>query len=71
MAAFQQQKQSAYTRLVGGDRVAGQDGVSSIPTFFVIGVEGKILLREVGFAPGMGERAGAIIARHLAENANE
>ena len=71
MAAFMQQNQYDYTMLVEGDRVAGQYGVSSIPTFFVIGVDGKILMREVGFAPGMGERAGAIIERHLAENANE
>ena len=71
MAAFMQQNQYDYTMLVEGDRVAGQYGVSSIPTFFVIGVDGKILMREVGFRPGMGERAGAIIERHLAENANE
>ncbi len=51
--------------------MAAQYGVSSIPTLFVIGMDGKILLREVGFRPGMGERAAVIIARHLAENANE
>ena len=71
MAAFMQQNGYDYTMLVEGDRVAAQYGVSSIPGFFVIGVDGKILLREVGFLQGMGERAAVIIARHLAENANE
>jgi hypothetical protein len=59
-----------YGLLLDGDPVASAYGVSSIPTFYVIGVDGKILHREIGARPGMKDRVGAIIAQHLRQNAN-
>ncbi len=56
-----------YTMLLDGDKIVGDYGVSAIPTFYVIGVDGQDLLREVGWSPNMADLVGGVIADHLAE----
>jgi len=59
-----------YGLLLDGDAVASAYGVSGIPTFYIVGVDGKILHKEVGARAGMKDRVGALIAEHLRQNAN-
>ena len=67
MPAMMKAKGFDYTMLMAGDAITGPYGVSAIPTFYVIGFDGEILMREVGGSPNMAEIVGEVIAEHLAE----
>jgi thiol-disulfide isomerase/thioredoxin len=67
MAQMMKDKGYTYTMLLDGDEIVGPYGVSAIPTFYVIGVDGQILLREVGGSANMADRVGELIADHLAQ----
>ena len=71
MAQMMSDKGYDYTMLLDGDAIVGPYGVSAIPTFYVIGVDGQILMREVGGSPNMAVLVGDVIARHLAEQVAE
>jgi thiol-disulfide isomerase/thioredoxin len=49
--SFMKKNQLSYGLLLGGDAVAKTYGVLGIPTFYVIGPEGKILYAASGFDP--------------------
>jgi thiol-disulfide isomerase/thioredoxin len=55
-----------YGLLVEGDTLAKQYGIASIPTFILIGPDGKILHIGVGFEEGADEQLGSIIDKALA-----
>lgn len=71
MTAMMKDKGYDYTMLLKGDAIVGPYGVSAIPTFYVIGVDGEILMREVGGSPNMSVVVGEVIAKHLAEQGND
>lgn len=56
-----------YGLLVNGDNVANAYGVSGIPTFYVIGKDGKVVHHEVGYDPDGEARLREIIKEALAE----
>lgn len=56
-----------YGLLVHADAVANEYGVSGIPTFYVIGKDGKVVHHEVGYDPDGTDRLREIIKEALAE----
>lgn len=55
-----------YSLLLNGDDVAKEYRVRGIPTFYLIGVDGKIIHREVGYNADEGEKKlAAIIEKYL------
>jgi hypothetical protein len=64
--AFMKGKDLTYGLLLKGDEVAAAYKVTGIPTFYVIGKDGKILHTAVGIAPGEDERIAEVIEGHLA-----
>jgi thiol-disulfide isomerase/thioredoxin len=50
-----------YTLLLDGDPVATQYSVSGIPTFYIVGPDGRIAHHAVGFDPRMEEKLEKII----------
>jgi thiol-disulfide isomerase/thioredoxin len=50
--AYMKEKGYTYTTVLNGDDVAGQYRVSGIPTFYVIGPDGKVAHHVVGHQPG-------------------
>ncbi|HMN41569.1 MAG TPA: redoxin family protein [Phycisphaerales bacterium] len=59
-------KKYTYGLLYSGDELAKAYGISGIPTFVLIGKDGKILHLGVGFDEGMDENLSAIIEKALA-----
>jgi peroxiredoxin len=63
--AYMRDNGFTYGLLLQADRVAEAYGVSGIPTFYVIGTDGRILHTEVGFDPRMESKIGKLIEEHL------
>jgi hypothetical protein len=51
-AAFMKQNKFTYGLLVHADEVSRNYKVNGIPTFYVVGKDGKILFNSVGFDEG-------------------
>jgi peroxiredoxin len=66
-AKFMDDKKLTYGLLLKGDDVAKQYGVTGIPAFFIIGVDGKVIHTAVGFNPNEKEKMNKIIEEHLAK----
>ena len=64
-AAFMKDNNYTYGLLLKGDDVAKAYKVSSIPTFYVIGKDGKIAFNAVGFSPGTAEKIEKVIDEEL------
>jgi len=60
-AAFMKESKYTYGLLLKGDDVAKEYRVSGIPTFYVIGPDGKIFHRASGFNPALEQTLGKII----------
>jgi len=56
-----------YLGLVDGQPVAQVYGVSSIPQFFIIGVDGKVIHYGLGYDPANDDAFAAVIQKHLDE----
>lgn len=67
-AGYMTKNKFTYGLLLSGDEVAKAYGVSGIPTFVVIGVDGKVLKYAVGFNPAEMTEIAAMIEEHLAAN---
>lgn len=63
-------KKFTYGLLLSAEPVAQDYGVSGFPTFFVIGTDGKVIHRAVGFNPKGEEEMAKIIDEHLARQLN-
>lgn len=64
--AYMNDKGYTYTTLLNGDEVAGAYGVNGIPTFYIIGADGRVLTHVVGHQPGGEEALKKLIEEHLA-----
>jgi thiol-disulfide isomerase/thioredoxin len=64
-AAFMKKNGFAYPVLLKGDRVAEAYHVSGIPTFYLIGVDGKILLAYAGLSAESERQVVAAIEKQL------
>ena len=64
-AAYMADQGYTYGLLLGADEVAEEYHVSGIPTFYLIGKDGTVIHREVGFAPDKEEKLAKIIEEHL------
>ncbi|NOG52926.1 MAG: TlpA family protein disulfide reductase [Planctomycetes bacterium] len=53
--------------LLGGDDVADAYGVSGIPTYYLVGPDGKVLYREIGANPEAEKTLMELIAKELAK----
>lgn len=51
-ASYMKEQKFSYNLLVKGDAVSVDYGVSGIPTLYVIGPDGKVVLAETGFNHG-------------------
>lgn len=67
-AKYMKEKEFTYGLLMGGDDVATAYKVTGIPTFYVIGQDGTIIHREVGFKTNGEELLKEVIEKALAEN---
>ena len=55
-----------YTCLLGGEVVAPEYKALALPTFYVIGPDGKVLYASVGFEPNLDVTIGTLIEGELA-----
>jgi len=58
-----------YGLLLEADKVAEAYGVRGIPTFYVIGVDGKVIKTKVGFHPDGEKQMAEFLEEYLAEQA--
>lgn len=54
-----------FTVLPDANDVCRQFGVSQIPTFIIVGVDGTVIYRQTGFGPRTEEEMAEIIDREL------
>ncbi len=66
-AAYMKKQGFTYGLLVDGTKVADKYHVSGIPTFYIVGPDGKIIHVAVGFVPGRDDELAEIIEKHLPE----
>ena len=57
-----------YGLLLNGDEVAERYGVEGIPTFYVVGVDGRVIYSEVGYDEHGADKIIAAIDAHLKAN---
>lgn len=65
-SAFMREMRATYPIVLNGDEVAKEYGVEGIPTFVVVGPDGKILLRESGWSSRHGREIREVIDKALA-----
>lgn len=63
--AYMKDQGYGYTTLLKGDEVARDYGVQSIPQFYLIGPDGKVLHHSVGFDPKGEEKLAKVIDENL------
>ncbi|MFG0284437.1 MAG: TlpA family protein disulfide reductase [Phycisphaerales bacterium JB039] len=68
--AYMKREEFTYGLLLEGDQVAAKYGVSGIPTFFVVGVDGSVIHSAVGFDPEGEAKLAKVIEDHLRAQAN-
>ena len=54
-----------YGLMLNGTEIARQYNVDRIPTFLVIGVDGKVVYRHEGFEKSAADKIAAVIDKHL------
>lgn len=64
-AAYAAEHGFTFTFLPNAGEVCRAFGVSSLPTFIIVGVDGTILYRQSGWSPGVEEKMSAIIDEEL------
>jgi thiol-disulfide isomerase/thioredoxin len=64
-AAFMKEAGYTYGLLLGGEKIAAEYKAFGLPTFYVIGADGKVLHASVGFDPDLDQTIGALIEEHL------
>ncbi len=64
---YMESKKYTYGLVLGADPVALEYKVTGIPTFYVIGPDGKIVYSAVGFDPSHEEEIAALIEKYLPE----
>jgi thiol-disulfide isomerase/thioredoxin len=67
LSSFVDANSVTYTILVGNEAVSRDYRVSSIPTTFMIGRDGRVASREVGFAPSMQDQMRARVTELLSQ----
>lgn len=65
--AYMKDNEFTYTTLLNADDVAGAYGVSGIPTFYVVGPDGRVAHHAVGHRPGGHEALKTLIKELLPE----
>lgn len=65
--AYMESKKYTYGLVLGADPVALEYKVTGIPTFYVIGPDGKIVYSAVGYDASHEEQIGALIEKYLPE----
>jgi peroxiredoxin len=65
-AAYMKEKKFTYNLLVNGDEVATSYGVRGIPSFFVVGEDGKVIYAESGFSPSESDKLEKFLAARVA-----
>lgn len=63
--AYMQKNGFTYGLVTGADALAASYGVKGIPTFVVLGVDGSVIHKSVGFDPGGEAKITSIIEEHL------
>jgi thiol-disulfide isomerase/thioredoxin len=63
--AYMDSKKFTYGLVLGADQVALEYKVTGIPTFYVIGPDGKIVFSAIGFDPSHEEHISALIEKYL------
>ena len=71
LAPFVESNNVTYTILVGNDIVSRDYGVSSIPMTLIIGRDGRVASKEIGFAPSMADDFRARVEELLAGRSPE
>jgi peroxiredoxin len=66
-AAYMKKKKLTYDLLIEADQVAKSYEVTALPTFYIIGPDGKIIHASAGFAPGEEKKMIKIIGKALEE----
>jgi thiol-disulfide isomerase/thioredoxin len=61
--AFMKENDFTYTTLLKADPVAQLYQVSGIPTFYIVGPDGKVVLSEVGYDPDFEKNVSDLIER--------
>jgi thiol-disulfide isomerase/thioredoxin len=65
---FMKKNGYTYTTILNSERIAPTYQVRSIPTFYIVGVDGAILHQETGFDPKGEQRMVKLIEAHLTEH---
>jgi thiol-disulfide isomerase/thioredoxin len=65
-AAFMREKGYTYGLLLNADETATKYNVSGIPTFYIVGPDGRVMHSAVGFDPALEETLGVILERGVA-----
>lgn len=68
--AYMKEKNLTYGLLLKADKVADRYNVTGIPTFYVIGPDGRVVYAASGYEPDMEEKIGKIIQDVLARRAS-
>jgi len=69
--AYMKEKNLTYGLLLKADKVADRYNVTGIPTFYVIGPDGRVAYAAVGYDPGGEDTIGKIIQDILDKHASE
>jgi len=64
---YMEEEELTYTTLLNADPVAQTYKVSGIPTFYLVGPDGRVLMHEVGFNPAGKDALREVILEHLPE----
>ncbi|MHC4217013.1 MAG: TlpA family protein disulfide reductase [Planctomycetota bacterium] len=64
--AYMQEHGFSYGVMLNGTEIAREYGVVEVPTFFVVGVDGKILSRFEGFSDSTPNKIAKSVEKHLA-----
>lgn len=67
-AGYMRDNRFTYGLLLNGDEVAERYGVEGIPTFYVVGVDGRVIYSEVGYDEHGADKIIAAIDAHLKAN---
>jgi peroxiredoxin len=63
--AFMREHGYTFDLMVNGTEVAREWDVDQIPTFVVVGVDGKVLSRHEGFSQGTPDKIASSVEKHL------
>ncbi|MHC4416510.1 MAG: peroxiredoxin family protein [Planctomycetota bacterium] len=61
----------SYGLMLNGTEIAREYGVIRVPTFFIVGVDGKVIYRHDGFDQGTSKKMARVIEKHLEKQARK